>query len=55
MRTAVLREYGALEDEERREAGRLVEVHPLALFREHGTTIPPQRSGRGAGVARLQD
>jgi hypothetical protein len=48
--------YEAIEDEERREARRkFVEVHPPALLREDGTTIPPQRSGIGAGVARLQD
>jgi hypothetical protein len=56
IRTADLREYKALEDEERREAGRrLTVVDPPTLLREHGTTIPPQRSGIGAGVARLQD
>jgi hypothetical protein len=56
MRTAVLREYEALEDEERREAGpKFVEVRPPTLLREDGTTITPQRSGSGAGVERLQD
>jgi hypothetical protein len=56
MRTAAFREYEVFEDEERREAGRkLVEVLPPALLREDGTTIPPQRSGIGAGVARLQE
>jgi hypothetical protein len=33
----------------------LVEVHPPALLREDGTTIPPQPSGIGAGVAPLQE
>jgi hypothetical protein len=55
MRTAALREYEALEDEERREAGRLMVIDPSTLLREDGTTIPPVRSGSGAGVARLQE
>jgi hypothetical protein len=55
MRTAALREYEALEDEERREAGRSRLVNRPMLLREDGTTIPPQRSGGSADVARLQE
>jgi hypothetical protein len=56
MRTSALREYEALDDEERREASRkLVEVHPPTLLREDGTTRPLRRSVGSAGVARLQD
>jgi hypothetical protein len=56
MRTAALREHEALEDKERREAGwRFTVVHPPTLLREYGTTMPPQRYGIRAGVARLQD
>jgi hypothetical protein len=53
MRTATLREYEALEDEEQREASRLMVVDPPTLLKEDGTTIPIQRPGECAGVARL--
>jgi hypothetical protein len=56
LKTAALREYEALEDEERRETGREFQViHPRAPLREDGSTGFPLREVWSAGVALLQE
>jgi hypothetical protein len=56
LRAAVLREYEALEDEERRESSRGLEVvHPFVALRQDGRTGFPLRGVRSAGVALLQE
>jgi hypothetical protein len=53
---AALREYEALEDEERRESGRGLEVvHPFVPLREDGTAGFPFRGVKSAGVALLPE
>jgi hypothetical protein len=56
---AALREYEALEDEERREAGREFQViHPHVSLGSTGVSGPtefPLRGVRSAGVAPLQE
>jgi hypothetical protein len=55
LRTAALREFEALEDEERCERGGRELVRPLTLYREDGSLVEFRSStGTGSSVSALE-